>query len=206
VERISISPPRFQHARLLLLGTAPYMQSRFSQKARRKMAEQMEAGSTAKKGKLRTPRDFEADFQQAAHVSEDGWYGVPAPAFRCAAIDACRMVGFQMTRAKMSLFIKADGLDAEDGTPLVRLIVDEPERSEMIALNSTGVPDIRVRPMWRTWSVNLVVTFDADQFTATDVTNLFIRAGQQVGIGEGRPFSKKSYGLGFGLFEVANPE
>ena len=35
-----------------------------------------------------------------------------------------------------------------------------------------------------------------------DVANLIMRAGMQAGIGEGRPFSKESAGIGYGLFEV----
>ena len=35
-----------------------------------------------------------------------------------------------------------------------------------------------------------------------EVRNLLVRAGVQVGIGEGRPYSKKSYGMGWGTFEV----
>ena len=35
-----------------------------------------------------------------------------------------------------------------------------------------------------------------------DVVNLMVRVGLQVGIGEGRPSSKKSNGIGWGLFDV----
>jgi hypothetical protein len=72
----------------------------------------------------------------------------------------------------------------------------------MAVRNATGVADIRVRPMWRQWTCSINVVFDGDQFTKQDVINLFHRAGVQVGIGEGRPFSKQSNGLGYGLFEV----
>ena len=48
------------------------------------------------------------------------------------------------------------------------------------------------------------VRFDADQFTLTDVANLLMRVGMQVGIGEGRPFSKNSNGMGWGLFDLKN--
>jgi hypothetical protein len=46
------------------------------------------------------------------------------------------------------------------------------------------------------------VSFDADQFALGDIGNLLVRVGMQVGIGEGRPDSKKSAGMGWGLFEV----
>ena len=57
--------------------------------------------------------------------------------------------------------------------------------------------------MWQTgWEAALRVQYDADQFTRHDVTNLLVRVGLQVGIGEGRPDSRKSNGQGWGLFDV----
>ncbi len=205
-ERLTISPPAFKTIELEIRGTAPYLQARFSEKAMQKMADKMKAGSTARKGQAREARDFEADYHAAMHIAEDGWHGIPAAAFRNAAITACSIVGFHMTKAKMSVFVRADGIDRVDGTPLVRILGGDPERTDMTVRNETGVVDIRVRPMWRQWAARLMVRFDSDQFTAQDIVNLIARAGEQVGVGEGRPFSKKSNGLGFGLFEIVGTE
>lgn len=198
--QIQIPAPRFETLQIKLQGTAPYMQARFAQKAMNAMREKHEAGSVSRKGKKREARDFEADYEGAKHVSTDGWCGIPASAFRAACISACRLVGFKMTLAKLSIFIEADGFDHIDGTPLVR-IYGEPEVSEMPVRNATGVIDIRVRPLWRKWHCVLRIRYDMDQFSREDVINLLSRVGQQVGIGEGRPDSKSSHGLGFGLFE-----
>lgn len=202
VDTIAISPPNFETLHLEIEGTAPFLQSRFPHDVQEAMMLKMQAGSTAKKGQKREPRDFDKNFLQAQHVSEEDWNGIPASSFRNACIDVCRMVGFKMTHAKMSIFVEADGLDKEDGTPLVRIIGSKPERSVMPSRNATGVVDIRVRPMWRKWGCKLRVRFDADQFTAKDVVNLLSRAGEQVGVGEGRPFSKSSNGIGMGTFRV----
>ena len=203
-EIIAIKPPKFERLGLRLVGTAPLCQARFSAKAMQAMKAKMEAGQAAKKGAARKARDFDDDFKQAMHIdAEGGWIGVPAAALRNACIDVCRMVGFKMTHAKMSIFVEADGFDVVDGSPLIKLDAPEPERLEMATRNATGVADIRIRPMWRKWALNVVIRFDTDQFTSTDVVNLVNRAGMQVGIGEGRPFSKSSNGLGFGTFEIA---
>lgn len=202
VEAVAISKPNFQIIAVNIKGTAPYMQARFSAKVMQGLMTKMEAGSTAQKGKKREARDFDSDFRDAQHISTEGWNGIPASAFRNACIDACRAVGFHMTKAKMSIFIEADGLDAVDGTPLVKLQAGKPEKTEMIVRNATGVVDVRVRPMWREWGATVTIRYDGDQFTATDVINLMLRAGAQIGIGEGRPFSKDSNGLGYGIFEV----
>ena len=199
---VTISPPKFERIWLRLVGTAPYMQARFSAKAMQAMKSKMEAGPTAKKGGRKDARDFDDDFRAAQHIAADGWNGVPAAALRNACIDVCRMVGFKMTHAKMSIFVEADGFDKVDGTPLVRLDAREPERVDMATRNATGVADIRVRPMWREWGANVRVKYDADQFTLQDVTNLMQRVGMQVGIGEGRPDSRDSAGLGWGTFRL----
>lgn len=203
VETVVITPPKFETLEFRMVGTAPYMQARFSAKAIQAMANKMLAGSVAKKGQKRDPRDFDDDYEQAKHVSTDGWCGIPASSIRNACISACRIVGFKMTMAKLSIFVEADGFDRIDGMPLIK-IYGEPERTDMITRNATGVPDIRVRPMWREWHADVRVRFDRDQFTPQDVANLLSRAGMQVGLGEGRPDSKSSAGMGFGLFRLEN--
>jgi len=198
---VSISAPRIQTASFRLIGTSPFVQARFSAKAKQAMMDKMAAGSTAKGKKIRDARDFDQDCKDAMHVGIDGKAGVPAGAFRSAMISACRLVGYKMTIAKLSVFVAADTFDAVDGVPLVHLNGNW-ERLDMHTRNATGVIDIRVRPMWREWWIDLRVQYDEDQFTLSDVSNLLMRAGQQVGIGEGRHDSKSSTGLGFGCFKI----
>lgn len=200
-QQVTIPAPNLVIAEFKLRGTAPFVQHKFSAKAKAQIRATQVAGSTATGKKKRTPKDFDAAYEAAKHISEEGWCGIPAPAFRSAMISACRLVGFQMTKAKLSVFILADGIDAEDGTPLVK-IEGEPQKHEGHVRNETGVVDLRARPMWRKWSCRLRVRFDADQFTQDDMANLLLRAGMQVGIGEGRPDSKKSHGCGWGTFEL----
>jgi hypothetical protein len=203
--QVAITAPNMQIASFRIVGTAPYIQLRFSEKAINAMKEKMRAGSQAKKGAKRPPRDFDDDYRQAFHISTDGWYGIPASAFRSAMISACRLVGFQMVKAKLAVFVEADGMDKADGTPLVK-IEGEPEHVEHHVRNTTGGPDIRVRPMWREWVVNLTVRYDADMFSLADVANLLARAGLQVGVGEGRPDGKRSAGMGWGMFRIDSGE
>lgn len=200
VEQITIPEPNIKRALIPIKGTAPLCIHAFSQKARRMM---LEAQTSTAKKKKKDPRNIQEDFENAKHVSDDGWCGVPAAAFRAAMISACRLVGFQMTKAKLSIFVEADGLDRDSHQPLVRIIADgEPEMSEMCVRLESGVASVAIRPLWQEWGCLVCVKWDADQFTLTDVVNLLDRAGQQVGIGEGRPDSKKSTGLGWGTFEV----
>lgn len=196
---LTIAPLNIETVSFEMVGTSPLVINKFSEKSRNIMKEKQAAGSTAKKGKKRESKDFKETYEAAKRVSTEGWLGLNAVGIRCGMISACRTAGFQMVLAKLSVFVVADGYDRDDGMPLLRL-TGEPEYTEHTVRNATGVVDIRARPMWREWGFTLRIRYDADQFTKEDVTNLVHRAGQQVGIGEGRPDSKKSAGLGWGLF------
>jgi hypothetical protein len=200
---VHISAPKIETLAVRIVGTAPYVQVRFSEKAINAMSEKMMAGSQATKKKAREARDFDEDFRQAMHISDEGWHGIPASAFRAGMIDACRLVGFKMTQAKMSVFVEADGFDKIDAVPLIK-IKGKPEPSKMHVRNATGVCDLRVRAKFWPWSAVVRISYDAGQFSASDAMNLLHRVGAQVGIGEGRPFSKNSAGMGWGTFKLAD--
>ena len=85
--------------------------------------------------------------------------------------------------------------------PLIR-IYGASRISESIGRTSTDVAMLTVRPMYFPWEANIRIRFDGDQFNFTDVANLLQRVGEQVGIGEGRPDSKNSAGMGWGTFEL----
>jgi hypothetical protein len=201
-QSITVKALRLRVASFHIVGTAPLVVNKFSSKAAEQMRAKQEAGSQAGKGKKKEPKDFQACYEGAKHLTADGWCGFPAAGLRAALIDACRFAGFKMTLAKGTLFVQADGFDKDDGSPLVK-IIGTPEPVEHSVRNDSGVADIRARPMWREWSAIVRIKFDEDQFSLTDVANLMVRAGAQVGLCEGRPFSKNSAGMGWGTFDIA---
>lgn len=206
VERITITPPKFTQAVVEIEGHDPLRQLRLSEKNKNMMMQTHEAGSTAAKSKKkREARDFKGEYEQSSYRFKNGDYGVNAASFRKALISACRVAQFAMTLAKLSIFVEADGYDAHDGTPLVK-VYGTPEMVIVPVVNSNGSRDFRAMTQWMKWSCKVRMTWDADQFTATDIANLFMRAGMQVGIGEGRPDGKKSAGTGNGRFQIKGME
>ena len=203
-EVLGISPPNFAEAMFTIEGTSPYVQCKFSAKVINEMMETQKAGSQAKKGKKKQPKDFESCCEEATHYSTDGWEGIPAPAFRNAMVSACKLVGFHMTKAKLSVFVEADGFDRDDMSPLVKITKGKKRTDKVLPVRlKTGVVDLRARPLWEPgWQAVVRVRFDQDQFSLQDVANLLSRVGEQVGIGEGRPDSKSSNGCGWGMFRV----
>ncbi len=201
--QVTISPPNTKYAQFKIRGTSPLVMNKFSAKAKFEMKNTQEAGQTAKKGKKREPKNFKLAYEDAKHISTKGWCGIPASAFRCALISACKLANFAMTRAKLSLFILPDGFDKDESTPLVKITKGQPECLELPVRLASGVCDIHPRPMWREgWEAIVKIAYDADEFTIGDVTNLLTRVGERCGILEGRPDSRKSAGMGWGLFEI----
>lgn len=201
---VQIKAPNMQSATFRIIGTAPLVQAKFSQKAKEMMMATQAAGSQARSKKNREAKDFDAVCDGSVHYSREGWVGIPAGAFRAAMISACRLVGFKMTLAKLSLFVVADGFDRDEGTPLVKLLAGKYKRVDLHVRNATGVIDIRSRPMWEEWQADVQIRWDGDQFSLTDVSNLLSRVGEQVGLCEGRPDSKSSAGMGWGTFRLAS--
>ena len=200
--KITIPEPKIECIRIPIVGTAPYMQARMSAKARGILLGKMTADeSVTAKRAPRKARDLDADFRGAMHVSTGDWVGIPASAFRAGAISACRLIGFKMTLAKLAIFVRADGYDALDATPLIK-IEGTPEPHITHVRNATGVIDLRVRPMWKEWSAVVHIEYDSDLFKPVDIVNLIARVGHQVGLGEGRHDSRDSTGLGFGTFKI----
>lgn len=200
--KVTITPPRMATATVKIVGTAPYLQNKFSSANRDKMLETQKAGSAAKRTrKAKAPKDFEAVYRGSMHISQDGWHGIPCTALRNAMIDACKLTEMDMIRAKMCIFIIAQGLDVENLEPLIkidgkpRMLIDRVK----IGVAST---DLAARAVFEKWTASFQVQWDDDVFKATDVVNLLARAGWQVGIGAGRPLSKTSGGTGKGTFRV----
>ena len=87
-ESLTINPPNFQVASFTIIGTAPYVQQAFSEKARNEIKAKQEKGSTANKGKAKEAKDFMECYHNSMHLSKEGWNGIPAGAFRAAMISA----------------------------------------------------------------------------------------------------------------------
>lgn len=202
-QAVTIKAPNFQTAIFEIEGVAPLVIHRMSQKYKIQKRQEMETGKPSGNKKIREAVDIEDVYNAARYKSPEGWDGFHAGAIRAAMISACRLVGFKMTLAKLSVFVIQDGWDKDEPQiPLIK-INGKPEKQEDMGKTSTGLPLLIIRAAYYEWSAKIKILWDADQFTSADIYNLLSRAGRQVGIGEGRPDSRMSAGMGWGLFQVS---
>lgn len=200
--QISIKKPNFQSVKVGIVGTAPLMVSKFSAKVQ-KTIEDKQTGKN-KVGGPRQPKDYIGEFNGARYIAgEGGWDGFYAGSIRNAMIRAASYAsGLTMTAAKGLIFVVAEGFDKDSGHPLIRIRGCEPIHDTRPARNEGGGVDIRNRPRYEGWHALVEIRYDADLLTEQDMLNLLARAGESVGICEGRPSSTNSNGIGFGTFAV----
>ena len=202
-KEVKISAPNFQTISLPVVGTSRFMQQKWSAKAQAEMRRKQEVGTKpGVKGAAREAKDFAAACEAVTYHAVGGGYGIPAAAFGQAMVRACTLVGFKMAVAKLAIFVLEDTEDIDSGRPLVAITKGQPAMSVMPVRLQGKTCDLRARPVWAEgWEATVRVRYDADLFSEQDIANLIMRAGEQVGVGEGRA---ERCAMGFGFFTLKN--
>lgn len=205
VERVVIPKANMYHMIVPIVGTSRLVIKRFDEKVTEQLKKMMEDGTLAKtKRKARVGENLDdmADRARYKALSEE-WDGVNASAFRTGSVDACRLCGYKMILAKLSIFIEPDGSDyIYEQIPLVRIYGDFKRQDDVITNTQTGNTAYVSRASYPEWECNLKIKWDNDQFKRDDVYNLLSRVGEQIGIGCGRWNSRNSCGIGWGCFKL----
>lgn len=187
---VQLKPINIQALVITIEGTSPLIQHKWSEKA----LTQMRQKGSGKKTKDRSARDPEAEAIAATYLTADGEPGVPLLALKSAIIAAAHKdIGVEKTLVRKGLFVKAP-----DATLVLPMKCSKPIVREDHVRVGMGSADLRYRPQFDEWSVELTCEYDADLLQPGDIVNLIDRAGFGVGIGEWRP----EKGGEFGRFRV----
>jgi hypothetical protein len=115
-------------------------------------------------------------------------------AIKGAIINAAHKdIGIEKTLVRKSLF-----LVCADSRMVLEMDCDEPVIKEDPVRVGQGSADLRYRPYFYRWAVDLTFEIDAGLLQVEDLLNLIDRAGFGVGVGEWRP----EKGGEFGRFQV----
>lgn len=121
------------------------------------------------------------------NVWAEGQFGFPAVGLKAAAVRAATSCGLKMTETRQAFHI--------DGDLVEILCKPGPKMRRDYVRPQLGVTDIAFRPEFTEWSMDMVVKFNADVITSSQVVNLFWRAGFGVGIGSWRPEKDGQWGM-----------
>lgn len=195
--RISLTILKEAEILINIRGVTPVIPHAWSQKALRMMPGHPEK-PTVKQAK--TVRDPDAEAEGCLYRLEDGDLGLPAVAFKSAAVGACRLFeGLTIVQTKVLLFVVGEGLQN-----LVR-IQGNPTIREDTPRNSNGGTDLRYRYQINDWSAQLRVRYVPAIITPESVVAL-VDAGGRGGVGDWRPSAPKSHTGIYGQFRVVMGE
>ena len=186
---IDIPPIEIKTYVLRLVGDSPLIVHAWSAKAKQEMLDKQMGKARSKK----EPKDPQADYEGAFYRLPNGKPGFPTIAFKAAAVNAARQVeGLTMTFLRGAFHTVGELVEIE-GTPRIR--------EDMVRVGM-GTADIRFRPEWAEWAINLTVRLNTRSLTLEQLIHLFNQAGFSVGVGEWRPEKDGRNGM----FHVENVE
>lgn len=176
-----------------IIGTAPLIVNRWSEKAKAMMLASQQSSARAKK----EPKDPDALFNASRYQIDAKQDGFPAVGFKAAIVYATRLFdGITMVQVKQTCLVVGEGPDM-----LVPIKAGKPTMREDAVRNASGVADLRYRAQYWPWSAKLIVQTIAGQMDKESVLALVDAAGIG-GVGEWRPTAPKSATGTFGTFEV----
>jgi len=182
-----------------VVGDSPLIVHAWSEKAKKEMLDkQMKRAKSAKEAK-----DPNADFEACMYRLADGGYGFPSVAFKAAAVTAGTSVaGLTKIQARQAFHILGEDADiagAFEGSKsrvnLIRIGGDAPSMREDMVRVGMGTADLRYRPEFADWHAKLLVRYNANVLSESQILNLLNVAGFAVGVGEWRPEKDGQYGM-----------
>lgn len=182
-----------------LISDSPLIVHAWSQKAKLEMLrKQMKKAKAAKEAK-----DPRADYEAAMYRTADGGYGFPSVAFKNAAVTAGTSVaGLTKIQARQAFHILGEDADIEgafDGSKsrvnLVRIEGGEPQMREDMVRVGMGTADLRYRPEFPKWRARILVRYNENVLSESQILHLLNVAGFAVGVGEWRPEKDGQYGM-----------
>ena len=214
-QRIEIKKVPVEKARVKIVGDTPLLVHAWSEKVKKQLLTDMQMSKREKKEKEHERKDPFADFVEAAYwitpmpqvrglpveeqvklfekAIEDGAkFGFPTIAFKKAAITAISSAGYIKNTKLMNRLFHINAVNSchvGSSQELAILDIEEPpELSEdVVQVGFPKKPDLRYRPSFRKWSVELEITLiKTGMFTMEDVVNAIDMSGFMNGVGEWR--------------------
>ena len=223
---VLVRPPQKAIFRIRLVGMTPLVVSNFETKMEE--MEKRQAGTGAKRKK--DPKVAANEWQRARYQLAGGLDGVKAlsvkRALEMAAADDDTVT---KTNLKWQVFVfsqdffdrqqeaeaKGKFLEDREGCDLLPIMNPNTGRPYGGGLGSKDAPevytamarvgpqktaDVRHRPRFWPWAVDVVIRYRSDRYTQEALCNLLLKAGD-VGIGEERPSAPKASGQN-GMFTI----
>lgn len=206
-ETIRIAAPQLQHAFLLLIGETPLITNCWSWKTIQAMLrDHMQIAHTVpksttkpkdKKGRVREAKNPYDIFINSLYEHRDGGYGFPSNGVKKALVSATSFTDGVRPKFVSGAVRVNNELCQILGTPKARF--------DMVTVTDqrgNKSPDTRFRGQFDEWALKVSISYAKAIIDLPDIMNLFMWAGQSIGIGEWRAEKDGNNGA----FRVASEE
>lgn len=210
-EVISIRPIDIRTAQLRIVGDTPLIVHAWSEKAKKMMLDAMQGKKVGTQKPKRNPVD---DFVQAAYwlsgkpeypddateeectqayceaINNGARFGFPVTAIKQAAMAAAYRLGWVKNQMGMR---GAFFIEGENG--MAEIVSDTPEMREDMVKVGMGSADLRYRPQFNNWHMDLTLSYNASgEISIENIINAINAGGYVCGIGEWRPERDGDFG------------
>lgn len=184
---IVLKPINIQTMQLEIIGDTGLIVHAWSEKAKKEMLEKQQKKKTTKD--IRNPKK---EYEECFYYLDDGSYGFPAAAIKMAMVNmAHKDKGIEKTLIRKS--VRVIGTPNKKGDILLKIKGKPIMREDMVTIGM-GSSDLRYRPEFPKWSMQVEIQYNADDILPDTIVNLLEHAGFGSGIGEWRPERNGQYG------------
>lgn len=179
---LAIPPLTIKNVVLHIVGDSEVITHNWSEKAKREMRDKQMGKAAPRKA----PKVPEEDYEGAFYRLPDGTPAIRTISFKTAAVDAASQLK-AMTKVYLRGAFHVIG-------ELVAIQAEPYMREDMVRVGM-GTADLRYRPGFPDWRVDLPVRFNPNAITLEQLVHLMNQAGFSCGVGEWRPQKDGPFGM-----------
>lgn len=188
-EVVTLHQLNLQTIFLKLRGLSPLIVHKFNEKTIRQIEEKQQGSGKAKSKASRKPKD---EFDGARYKFDKKNDGFPASGFKKCAVRGGTFMGLKMTDSRGAFHVIGDLVK-------IKCAKGPKMRTDMVRIGM-GTSDVRYRPEYSKWTVELEIRYNANVISPEQIVNMFNTGGFSTGVGEWRPEKNGN----FGMFEVVS--
>jgi len=188
---VRLQPLNNQTLKIKLIGKTPLLMDKMSEDVKQGILEKQSGMAKGNKKKI---RNINKEVENAIHKTSKGIVGFPAFGFKKGMIEVTSFLGDKFFSKKLvSGAVRI--INQEDG--LVKI-----NSKKQDVLEHTIHGQTKFNPCFHDWSCELVIQYDANNISPSDIVTLLNYAGFYYGVGSWRPKCTGGGSGEYGTYEV----
>ena len=190
-KEINIEPLNLEVLKVTIIGKRPLLMDKFPDEVKQGILDKQTGMSKSNKKKT---RNLKLEVERAVHKTAKGKIGFPEVGFKRGMMECTSFVGDKFFSKKL-IQGAVQIMNAEDGLILIKY-----KKRDVLQHNIQH--NVKFTPQFHDWTCELMISYDANNISPSDIVKLLDYAGHYVGIGAWRPKGGGGGSGTFGMYEV----